>query len=438
MEGLAVEDAGEEGAFIDLHAGGAARAGHEHVRDDTGVVLMPVTLRDLALDADARRLPACAGHFVGVAVVAELHDVVDAHAFVAVVVVVGLPHRAEAIDSDFPVVAEVPGEHLDLATIQFAAEDHALLIRAVVLIGALHAVDVGDEVAILVAELFAGVAEIEVEAAIGAKVEGVDAVVVLRTADLREHELFAVGFVVAVVVDEPENIVAAGDERFVAEDADTVGAVHIAPLVEDGGFVGLRVAIGVFEDEDAIAFGAFAVVLAVVHDLAHPHAAAVVDVDAGRRKHEWLAGEKLHGEFGMHVELIRGVRRLVRSARHGAGGDGTGIFGVNGEGDAGAVSLLRAAFIECAAGFEALRARWQIESDDAVGMRADAILDDFASAAEFFASDIGIDADTAETRLRGFPLDLSEFFLTAIGQDESRLRPVGPVGGEAIAAIGND
>jgi len=43
-----------------------------------------------------------------VAVVAELHDVVDAHAFVAVVVVVGLPHRAERIHGDLPVVAEVP------------------------------------------------------------------------------------------------------------------------------------------------------------------------------------------------------------------------------------------------------------------------------------------------------------------------------------------
>jgi hypothetical protein len=142
-------------------------------------------------------------------------------------------------------------------------------------------------------------------------VEGVDAVVVLRAADLGEHELFAVGFVVAVVVDEPENVVAAGDEGFVAEHADAVGAVHIAALVEDGGFVGLRVAIGVFEDEDAVALGAFAVVLAVVHDLAHPHAAAVVDVDAGGRKHHRLAGEELHGEFGMHVELLGGVRRLV-------------------------------------------------------------------------------------------------------------------------------
>jgi hypothetical protein len=168
-------------------------------------------------------------------------------------------------------------------------------------------VDVGDEVAVFVAELLAGVAKVEVEAAIGAEVEGVDAVVVLCAADLGEQELFAVGFVVAVVVDEPENVVAAGDEGFVAEHADAVGAVHIAGLVEDGGFVGLRVAIGVFEDEDAVALGAFAVVLAVVDHLAHPHAAAMVDVDAGGRKHHRLAGEELHDALGMHVELLGGL-----------------------------------------------------------------------------------------------------------------------------------
>ena len=69
---------------------------------------------------------------------------------------------------------------------------------------------------------------------------GVDAVVVLGAADLGEHELFAVGFVIAVVVDKPENVVAAGNEGFVAEHADAVRAVHITALVEDGGFVRLH------------------------------------------------------------------------------------------------------------------------------------------------------------------------------------------------------
>ena len=160
-----------------------------------------------------------------------------------------------------------------------------------------------------------------------------------------------------------------------------MGAVHIAALVEDGGFVGLCVAIGVFEDEDAVALGAVAVMLAVVHDLAHPHAAAMVDVDAGGRKHHRLAGEELHDALGMHVELLGGGFGRVRGGVRVAGGDGAGILGVNGEGDAGA-ALPRAAFIESAAGFEALHARRQVESDHAVRMRAEAVFDRFASAAQ--------------------------------------------------------
>ena len=172
---------------------------------------MPVTLRDVLLQANARGLPACAGHLIGVAVVAKLHDVVDAHSLVSVVIIVALPHGAKRVRGDLPVVAEVPGEHLHLAAIQLASEDHALLIRAVVLIGALHAVDVGDEFPLGITELLARVAEVEVETAIGTEVEGVDAVIVLRAADLGEHQLLAIGLAILVVVDEPEDIIAAGD-----------------------------------------------------------------------------------------------------------------------------------------------------------------------------------------------------------------------------------
>ena len=207
--------------------------------------------------------------------------------------------------------------------------------------------------------------------------------------------------------------------------------------MEDGGFVGLRVAIGVFEDEDAVALGAFAVVLAVVDDFAHPHATAVVDVDAGRRKHHRLAGEDLHGEFGMHVELLGGGFRLVRGGVVVAGGDGAWILGVNGEGDAGA-ALPRAAFIESAACFEALRARRQVKGDDAVRVRAEAVFDRFASAAQGLTFAVRVHAHIAPAGQRRFPFDLGEFFLAAISEDEPRLRPVRPIGGEAVSAIGDD
>jgi hypothetical protein len=71
-------------------------------------------------------------------------------------------------------------------------------------------------------------------------------------------------------------------------------------------------------------------------------------------------------------------------------------------------------------------------------VRADAVFDGFACAAKRLTACVGIDAHIAETGLRGLPLDLGEFLLTAIGQDETRLRPVGPIRAEAIAAIRDD
>jgi hypothetical protein len=135
-----------------------------------------------------------------------------------------------------------------------------------------------------------------------------------------------------------------------------------------------------------------------------------------------LAGESIIGSLaksctsalGMHVELLGGGFRLVRGGVVVAGGDGTGILGVNGEGDAGA-ALLRAAFIESAACFEAFRARRQVEGDDAVRVRADAVFDGFSRrCAVRCPSAVGIHAHIAPARLRGLPFDLGEFLLAAI------------------------
>lgn len=45
-------------------------------------------------------------------------------------------------------------------------------------------------------------------------------------------------FVGTQSVDEPEDVIAVGDECFTVENADTVGAVNVRTLMEDGGFVG--------------------------------------------------------------------------------------------------------------------------------------------------------------------------------------------------------
>ena len=72
--------------------------------------------------------PTRARHFVGKAIVAVFHHVVDAHAFVAVVVVVGLPHGAVAVHGHFVVIAEIIAEYFHVFEVGIAAEHHALLV----------------------------------------------------------------------------------------------------------------------------------------------------------------------------------------------------------------------------------------------------------------------------------------------------------------------
>src|SRR6476469_10052130 len=146
---------------------------------------MPVLLRNLLLQVFPRRLPRGAGQLVLIAVVAVSHDVVDPHAAVAVVVVVALPDRAKGIDRQLPVVAKVPAQRLHAAAIEVAAKDHAFLIRLAPR-GDFIAGLIDDRLAVLVLELLAFVAEIEIQLALGPENEGVNSVVVLSAADATE------------------------------------------------------------------------------------------------------------------------------------------------------------------------------------------------------------------------------------------------------------
>ena len=73
--------------------------------------------------------PSRASYFVGITVVAELHDIIDAHTAIAIVVIVGLPKRAERIHGDLVIVTEVPRQRFHIATIHVAAESHSHAIR---------------------------------------------------------------------------------------------------------------------------------------------------------------------------------------------------------------------------------------------------------------------------------------------------------------------
>ena len=131
----------------------------------------------------------------------------------------------------------------------------------------------------------------------------------LRQADLREQGFAAVGLQIAVVVMKDEDVGRARHDhlaaRAFADHADAEGRIDVAALVKHGLLVGHTVAVGVFEHEDAVAFGPCVPLAAVVHHLTHPHPAVGVDIDVGRTRKERLSGEERGREVGRSGQRLR-------------------------------------------------------------------------------------------------------------------------------------
>ncbi len=137
MNHLIAKSLRQQIALVNRHARGRARARQQQVRHDAWIILMPMAMRNVRLQIASFGLPARAGHFIEITEVAKLHHVVDAHASVAIVVVVRLPQRAKGIDRHLVIISEVVGEHLHLAAIGIAPQDHS---TAIGLAGILHLV----------------------------------------------------------------------------------------------------------------------------------------------------------------------------------------------------------------------------------------------------------------------------------------------------------
>ena len=88
VDHLATIAVGKQRALVDTDPGGRSLSRLQQVGDDTRIVQVPVPPGNLGLDGRPRLAPGGPGEFVLVAVVAELHHVIDARALVAIVVVV--------------------------------------------------------------------------------------------------------------------------------------------------------------------------------------------------------------------------------------------------------------------------------------------------------------------------------------------------------------
>ncbi len=263
-----------------------------------------MTRGNVLLHVGALVAPSLTREFAAITVIAELHDVIDADAAVAVVIVVGLPNAAEAVHGRFPVVAEIPTQSLEIRTVLVATKDHALLVGITTIVDLVSCL-VDDRLAVLVLDLPSRVSEIEVEFPIGTEMDGMNAMIVLRTRNTgKKIHRCGIRFVVTILVREHRDAVTNRHHDLVSENAHSVGGVDITTLVEDLYFVRLVVPVGVFEDENPIAICPVVFVPAVVGNLAHPNAPAVVHVYGRRTQDHRFAGKQARFHFLVYVEVV--------------------------------------------------------------------------------------------------------------------------------------
>ena len=128
MDQLALKHRGQQLSLVDRDPRGRTGARVQQVGDDARIIGVPVPVRNVRMHSRTFFYPGTAGQLVMVTKIAELHDVIDAHRRIAVVVVVTLPDRAERIDRGHPIVPKVPTQRLQFAAVQVTAKYHSLLI----------------------------------------------------------------------------------------------------------------------------------------------------------------------------------------------------------------------------------------------------------------------------------------------------------------------
>ena len=287
MDDLILKSRWKHGPFVNDDARWGTLSGLEEVGDNSRVIQVPVAERDFLFNIGALVAPSFPGEFVAESVVSELHHEVDPDGLVSIIIIVALPDRSKGIDTELPVVTEVPSEGFHVGPVHVAAEGHALLVG---LAAGLYFIAslVSDDLAIGIRQLARGVSEIEIELPVGTKGKGVNPVVVLGAADLGEECYLFVGFQVAILIGHDPDIIPGRDDNLVSKDTDSMDRINLAPLIEDCGFVSLAIAAGVLQHEDAIALRTLVTMSPVVDNLTDPDATKVIDVDAGGAEHHGL------------------------------------------------------------------------------------------------------------------------------------------------------
>ena len=204
MDDLVLPSGGQKTAFIDHDAGGRPCAGQQQIGHHARVIEVPVAARNFLLAVGPVIRPASSRELVTIAIIAKFHDVIDANALIAVVIIIALPDRAKAIDRDLPVIAEVPSEGFDATAIGFATKDQSLLIRFAVLRDHMTG-KIGDGLTVFVANLAAVIADVKIKPAIRSEHHLMSPMIVLRPTNARKQLFVHISPIITIGVDQPVN-----------------------------------------------------------------------------------------------------------------------------------------------------------------------------------------------------------------------------------------
>ena len=286
--------------FVEHQPGRRSRSGAGHVRQRSGPLLVKVRAPILA-PAPAAGTP--------VAEVGPFHHIQQAGPLVAVIIVVGLPDRAEGVQRNLVGIAGIVGKHAKITAIGLNC------LHGGGKIGPFAAA--AERLAGAVRGLEALISGLEVVAPVMPEQHGVQAVVVIDSVPAAEQRLLRDDPVV-LVLGVNEEIRRLGNDDLVAEHGDAERSEHVGVLVEDLAGIRLPVAVSILENDDAVALlvilGTAPEVAAVVDRFDEPDPSSLVDVEIGRVDQQRLAGPKRHLQPGRDLEFTADGRR-----RHTAG-----------------------------------------------------------------------------------------------------------------------
>ncbi len=91
VDHLVAKNFGQQASFVNRNAARRSRARLQQIGYNTRIIQMPVAKRDFFFEIGPAGAPTGACHLISKPIISTFHYVIDPHAFIPIVIVVGLP-----------------------------------------------------------------------------------------------------------------------------------------------------------------------------------------------------------------------------------------------------------------------------------------------------------------------------------------------------------